>query len=505
MKTIQKSASCFTIRLLLILITLLSTGSADPVYVEPTESSVPRDVRKGSLEMDTWIMDNYGLAQNDRRDLYLGAREYLSASRDARLSDSEVVSMAQDMGISLISGPLLGDLTTEGVSIWMRPSIADDLTILVIGENEDPKYYPVMVEQLGRPVRTQIDNLKEASSYTYAIVASDSEVVARGSFKTAPRNDTDSQLRITFGADFHKIGLHNPNLFSQISRRDPLAMFFYGDIAADGRRSNFNMIEADYLLRDTSGPWANFVANTPVYTSWDDWDYFANDRSGLDRHITAEIRQNLREIWNANWNSPVERPRREGIFFKTRLGPVEYFMLDTRSCRETGRKGGFRSFLGEEQHEWLKLGLLGSTAPFKVISSGTMWSDYVSDGKDSWGVWDKEGREDIFSFIEEKGIGGVLLVSGDRHGARGFRIPRKNDFGFFEFGVGSLGGIKGPDALVKDCSEQFFGYTGSEIIAFGEFTFDPGRPDPEVTFRLISDHGVILEEVKISLSQITPP
>lgn len=46
------------------------------------------------------------------------------------------------------------------------------------------------------------------------------------------------------------------------------------------------------------------------------------------------------------------------------------------------------------------------------------------------GVNDPEGREELFSFIEENNISGVLLISGDRHGARGFTIPRKSDFGF---------------------------------------------------------------------------
>ena len=42
----------------------------------------------------------------------------------------------------------------------------------------------------------------------------------------------------------------------------------------------------------------------------------------------------------------------------------------------------------------------------------------LSGGKDSWGKFDPKGREEIFSLIEKHRIPGVLLTSGDRHGAR---------------------------------------------------------------------------------------
>ena len=63
-------------------------------------------------------------------------------------------------------------------------------------------------------------------------------------------------------------------------------------------------------------------------------------------------------------------------------------------------------------------------------------------------------------------------MSGDRHGARGFTIPRPSGFAFHEFEAGSLGRVPGPDAMAKDTSIQLFGHHGTGAIAFGEFTFD---------------------------------
>jgi alkaline phosphatase D len=87
-----------------------------------------------------------------------------------------------------------------------------------------------------------------------------------------------------------------------------------------------------------------------------------------------------------------------------------------------------------------------------------------------------------------------LFISGDRHGARGFRIPRPSGFEFYEFEVATLGGVPGPPAMAKDTSHQLFGYSGKDFVAFGEFTFDTNTKSSEITFRLISQKGKVLEE-----------
>lgn len=263
-----------------------------------------------------------------------------------------------------------------------------------------------------------------------------------------------------------------------------------------------NMHRADYLLRDVAAPWRQLSANVPLYASWDDHDYFNNDLGGIPEGFTPADREAVREVWHQNWVNPENE--HTGIYFNTRIGPVELIMLDTRSLRENERRGEYGSYLGVEQMNWLKETLKKSKAPFKVISGGTMWSDYITPGKDSWGTWDKAGREELFSFIEAKNISGVILISGDRHGARGFSIPRTSGFVFYEFQVASLGGVPGPDAMAKDTSQQLFGYHGTDVVAFGEFTFDTRGEQPLVTFRLIDEFGNLLEEYLIGYNQLMP-
>jgi alkaline phosphatase D len=255
--------------------------------------------------------------------------------------------------------------------------------------------------------------------------------------------------------------------------------------------------------QDVSKAWSELSAQVPLYTSWDDHDYFNNDLGGIPKGFTAADRGALRAVWHENWVNPENK--KPGIYFNTRIGPVEVIMLDTRSLRENERRGEYGAYLGVEQLNWLKETLKKSEAPFKIISSGTMWSDYITPGKDSWGTWDKAGREELFNFIETENIPGVLLVSGDRHGTRGFTIPRSSGFSFYEFQVASLGGVPGPVAMAKDNSSQLFGYLGTAKIAFGEFTFDTNGSKPSVTFKLIDEFGNILEEHVLPYSKLTPP
>lgn len=491
----------FYIASLFILIWTYSCQNPKSTIISPRHKVTLNEAHIGNQEIDIKLLDSYGLLPENIRNFYSSARSVFSENSQADFTHPEIIEAARKNKLPLMGGPMLGNLSENGVTIWLRSSANDSLVVKVSSsDGRFKKSYFHRSGEPGIPQRIILDGLSPDTGYKYAIFQK-KQRISEGSFTTAPASEKQGTIRIAFGSCFHKIGLHNPNLIHQILKREPLAMMLLGDIAVDDRENQINMHRADYLLRDVSKPWRMLSAHVPLYTSWDDHDYLNNDLNGIPKGFTDADRKALREVWYENWNNPEKSG--EGIYFNARIGPVEIIMPDTRSCRENERRGQYGSYLGLKQLEWLKETLKNSSAPFKIISSGTMWSDYISNGKDSWGTWDVEARDEIFNFIEKEKIQGVLLVSGDRHGARGFTIPRQSGFVLHEFEVATLGGVAGPEALANNPSHQLFGYHGADIIAFGEFTFDLNGDEPLATFRLIDELGTVLEEINLPYSKLT--
>jgi alkaline phosphatase D len=497
-------------RLNLLGLTLFYGMTASVCYaaatsVEPIHAVSLKQAHVGSLEIDTLLLDSFGRLPEARRTFYLTARTILAGSPGAALSDPRIIEAAKVAGLPLISGPMLGDVSESGITIWFRPVHAEVLSVQVTaGGGNKKKVFPVDVTRPGAATRVRLAGLSAHTQYTYRIVNNPGVVLGKGSFRTAPRPNTQETIRIAFGSCFHKIGVHNPNLMRLIAERGNLAMLLLGDLAVDDREAEINWHHADYLLRDMSKPWRTCSANMPVYAAWDDHDYLNNDKSGLQSgEIVDEDRQALRELWQAHWANPQTPVRERGIYFNTVIGDVEIIMLDTRSCRSWETRNQRGSYLGDAQMQWLFKTLKASRSRFIILTSGTMWSDFMSKAKDSWGSWDIPGREALYNFIEENRIGGVLLISGDRHGARGFKIERPSGFTLYEFEAATLGGVTGPGPFAPDKSAQLFGYAGG-LKAFGEFTFDMSKPDPEVTFCLIDEEARVLEKHTLSRSQLTP-
>jgi alkaline phosphatase D len=489
--------------ILFSIISICSIGySQTAEFTQPRYKVTLSEAHIGNLDIDLKLLDSYEPVEDHIRQFYKDARAVFTEKKDADFMTPGILEAAQQHNIPLMGGPMLGNLKDDGVSLWLRPASSKTLNVIVTRmDGNDKKTFSVGSAEPGRDQRIILDGLSPDTKYKYEVYSMKNRI-AEGSLKTAPSSEEKSIVRIAFGSCFHKIGLHNPNLINQILRREPHAMMLLGDIAVDDRENNFNMHHSDYLLREMSKPWQRLSANVPLYTSWDDHDYLNNDLNGIPEGFHKADQEGLRTIWQQNWNNPENES--EGIFFNTRIGAVELIMLDTRSCREVNKRGKYGSYLGTIQQKWLKETLKKSTAPFKIISSGTMWSDYISNGKDSWGTWDTLARDEIFDLIETENITGVLLVSGDRHGARGFRIPRPSGFFLYEFEAASLGGVPGPDAMATNAVNQIFGYHGTETIAFGEFTFNTIGDKPLVTFRLIDQSGHILEEQELSYSRLTP-
>ena len=404
-------------------------------------------------------------------------------------------------GSKILSGPMLGNISKSGVNIWIRTSSPAEVEIRLKNtkhnktSNKSKSTYESDLTTVCRLTGLQPNTVYQYDIYVNNVKFDTQEVF---SFKTL--NTDTSETRIVFGSCYHRIGLGNIKLHNTILKQNPHAMLLLGDVAVQDRLSDFGKHRADYLARDMYPGWQKLTATTPVYASWDDHDYFDNDLSGIPKGFKKEDRDTVRMIFKNSNNNPSYgfEDTNEGVFFRTRIQSCDVIMLDTRYFRN-GNKG---SFLGEKQMEWLEKQLLDCKGPFIIISSGTMWSDYVSAGKDSWGVWDTLGRERIFQLIEKNKIAGVVFISGDRHGARGFKIPRPSGYEFYEFEIAGLGARGGPPATHPEWKTQLFGISGKYV--FGKFTVNATLKDPTLNFQLMGENENIIFNLTLKRSELTP-
>jgi alkaline phosphatase D len=482
-----------------------ATCVADVLDVAPKIKVTLPDAHKGTPAIDMNLLNSYGEQPEPIRAFFAEARAVFGADRHARFAGNQALQAAVGRhGVKHLGEPMLGNLGEDRAAVWLRTVKPSSIRVEVKGPEDIRQFGPVsssMTTDLTAVV--PLTGLQPATRYDYQVFIDDKHLQLRQktAFTTFPRPERRGIFRLAFGGDFHKAGVHNVHLMRQIVQRGNQAMILTGDLAVDDRNNRTGLHRSDYLLRDLSPAWQLLAAAVPIYATWDDHDYFDNDLSGIPAGFAAEDVQAVREVWTQNWNNPAYGEENEGVYFRTRLGPADLIMLDTRSLRKRQRKTA-NAYLGDRQTHWLKQELPKCKGPFVILSSGTMWSDYISNGKDSWGVFDPAGREELFSFIEANKIPGVLLISCDRHGARGFRIPRPSGHSFHELEVGTLGGMTGPGAMAEDASTQLFGRTA--IKAFGELEFNTELADPQATFRLVDETGQVLEQVSLLQSRLTP-
>lgn len=190
----------------------------------------------------------------------------------------------------------------------------------------------------------------------------------------------------------------------------------------------------DLYARQRALPaYQRLMSRARIMGTWDDHDYGLNDM-GADFPGRAEAQQHFFDFYGEPKDSP--RRTRPGVYSSIILGPpgrrVQIVILDTRSFRSPleegdfprhqrveGRPGNYRpttdpttTLLGAEQWAWLER-TLGQPAEVRLIVSSIQ---VIADDHrfEKWGNFPHERRR-LFQFIHDHRIGGVILLSGDRH------------------------------------------------------------------------------------------
>jgi alkaline phosphatase D len=350
-------------------------------------------------------------------------------------------------------GVASGDVTDTAAVCWTHTEAGE----VRVDIATDPAFGSLLISEIvtataaeDSTVKFEAQGLAASTRYYYRFVRTDTaEAGPTGTFTTAPPPDEPQPFRFVYSGDsnaadqpFHLLGhavAEHPDFW--VWAGDTI----YSDIAAQGLgvvvdlpgyRAKYVQNRRDAFLQELS-------AASPVWAQWDDHEV-ANDYDGgdLEPNITP---QRQAQAYQAFFEYMPIRPQDAAETWRTYRsfrygGLAEFFILDCRQyrSRDVGRMGGgfdprafflptfelgtiieihnpSRTMLGAQQLQWLKDGLLRSTATWKFILSSVSFTSLLVYPQDRWDGYDAE-RYDLLRFIDTHGVRGVVLLSADIHG-----------------------------------------------------------------------------------------
>lgn len=412
----------------------------------------------------------------------------------------------------LLHGPMLGAVTTDGARFWVRTLRESDIEVRVSARGD-----------FDRPDARAAGRTRAADDFTGIVAVSglrpdtlyryelrlDGRPLVRGQeweFRTFPADDTKRVVRLAFGGCAKYFPANERN-WDTIRLRRPDAFMILGDnVYIDLPDPVGPLHDYTYHQRQSRPEFRRLTAGVPTYAIWDDHD------AGIDDVFLGPYPDKPRwkvehlDLFRLNWVNPSygAPPEWPAVWHRFRVGPVECFMLDGRYYRENFLKER-PSMLGPAQKAWLLRALRESTAPFKLLVSPVAWADDAKiertpsgetiNAKDIWSGFPEE-RAEIFGFLAEHRIGGVILLSSDRHRHDVRVIARPRGYPLWEIMSGWLTNEKGTDGSGR----PVFEYLGGP--GFGFLTFDPAAPDPTVVMEIITLDGEPVFRRELRLSEL---
>lgn len=409
------------------------------------------------------------------------------------LSEPEFVQLVNKHDVKLFNGPMLGDLKPTSAKFWVRTAGPAKVKIAV-GELSSDTVQTSAAEDF-TAVMT-VSGLKPFSDYRYAVMLDDEPIKKDAfQFRTAPEAGQKVAFDVTFGSGARYVP-PNEYAWSNMAKSRPLAYLGLGDnvyIDVVDRRGAQRLF---YYRRCLSKSWRELVAGVGMYAVWDDHDMAMNDQSG-GAGMDKPWKMPNWNVFRQNWNNPHYGGGQEtpGTWHSFSLGDVDIFMTDGRFYRDKKDK----TMLGPDQKKWLLEGLAAAKGKFKVIASGTMFSDGADkDGKDSWaGKWARDERNEIFDLINVKKIDGVILISGDRHRSDIWKTDRPEGYPLYEFVSAKVTNQHTHSTF----DNAVWSYNKGNF--WGQLSFDLKPDDPVMTFKCVDISGKVVKEFPLPLSDLS--
>lgn len=385
-----------------------------------------------------------------------------------------------------VVGPLVGEASPTGVSLWMHAAKDSNLEVEYAesGKKALKKVSLAPVDSFaakkisGWPAKVTLTGLEPDTAYTFR-VAVDGEFSPErsGTFRTAPEDGRPCQFRLGLTSCM-KDGKPQKS-WKLFQSEKPTLHLTLGDTQYCDSTNPDQQWKHHLRYRQTP-EFAAVIRNMPTYAMWDDHDYGPNNSDG-----TASGKENSLASWRQVWGNPTSGTKEtEGAFFRFSWGDVDFFVVDGRYHRspDNAKDDDQKRMLGDPQFDWLLNGLKESKAKFKVIASGSTLNHSKVDG---WRIY-TFSRHRLFDAIAENKIAGVLYMSGDIHQSLVWEHPESDRVGY---------------PLVEVISS---GIANSKTLSFATIDFDTKAADPTVRVRIVYGDGSVKDDRTWNLSTLSP-
>ena len=385
----------------------------------------------------------------------------------------------------LVHGPVLSKLGPNSTEFWVRTFGEQKVQIIARQKSHidfNIRSTPVTTSEKHEYTAVlKLVALLPKTIYEYQVLLNDTPCTDIVTCKTAALAEEKTRFSLGFGGGagatpkyermWDTIKSHSLNLF-----------LLLGDNVYIDHPERPITQKFCYYRRQSRPEYKRFFATTPLYAIWDDHDFTFNDGKGSPEVNTPAWKMDVWRVFKNQFNNPYYGggEKAPGCWFDFSYGDVDFIMLDCRYYREQPNGNPKASMLGVIQKKWLFEKLLHSQATFKVIASSVPWAEGTKPGSlDTWDGHPRE-REEIFSFIENNHIEGVLLISADRHRSDAWKIRRPNGYDLYDFESSKISNIH----THKIMPGSLFGY--NKKCSFGLLEFDTTISDPSITYRIIS-------------------
>ncbi len=351
----------------------------------------------------------------------------------------------------LATGPMVGHVDTESARVWFRPAephhALRDWTCTFETDGHAPRAVACQLDpDHDFTAIAEVSGLAAATAYRFTIRPTESPEDFEplvGRFTTPPA--MDEPARVVLGLGSCAPSKPSP-VWDRIVNEGCEGFVFLGDTpyidSSDlvvARRKHRVFLEQPEIRE--------LIRQMPCWGTWDDHDFGLNDGHGdfPGKHVCriafTEYRANATFGHDEQGQPQPDRfAGGRGIYTAFRYGPVEVFLIDPRWFSRTEPSWADpdkTTCLGAHQWQWLKQGLLNSTTPFKLLTTGMIWDNKQNRESDDWHTYAHE-REAIFDFVKENRIGGCLLIGGDIHVSRALNYGDRVGYELWQFIISPL-------------------------------------------------------------------